>query len=898
MDEDSVAAQGWSVSSHRRGEVLSAHVQGAGVDLILLGNLGRFTVPEIEGWLRELIGVADDASRPMDLTTGRPAVSTLPRLLHNLLTGLLFYQAELWPGEDGPCAVAFVDDGEQAAFGWVGAAEAELIVDHAPVEPAWIRVRDEEGREARAMMIARDRGSRVRIRWAPSVPVAGEASLDASWTAQDVGAAFAEHAAAEPGLSTAVAGITEAWQPYDAVPIVSPSDVHDPTVPSIETHEPAQLTEPSEREVQEESVSAAAGGRERSTWHFRSWVESLSQELELDAATPLDEAMADPSESEAVAATSSQESVPGVTQAEPVESFGSAEQAPPRFIMPSQESEVAPAELGDVFDVPSVPDLIPPSPEPAELSARAIPIDWDEPPFETPFEVEAPVADSSEFDRTSIPGEETLEDEPSTSGAQLDARVDAVSPALEDLAETQDSFEMPPGPVASQPGLSIDPIFESADPGAAETMVDVAPFPMADENSAGSEGEEVASEAPPSSRRPQTPRRPAWPAPEDVEAGPSFARRAMPWAAVVLTLFAVGWLLGSMDNGKPRGGSFLARTLDRFGFGPARFEAVFESRPSGAVIAIDGAETSQRTPATIALSAGAHQVTLSFPAMGSASYNVHGERGQHVPLQAALWGTLIVSAPDAGLPVAVTVDEIARGMAPMTVDSLSPGPHQVRFSGPGLQPWERTIEVHINQTAEILAQATLSPATGIIEVRATSSDEAASQVLAGGTVWVDGQMRGVTPLRLELPQGPHSIRVAYHSEDAPVQVIDLPGGNQRFATFDLGLATQRPRLVQASPLMRIPIDRPTVLSATLQTVAQSDVREMWLHVRTPDGTWRRYPMSTLDAAGGTVGVSVFPTTLFDPHGRVPYYLSASTQTGDEYFTEIQFAESAPTPGAR
>jgi hypothetical protein len=39
-----------------------------------------------------------------------------------------------------------------------------------------------------------------------------------------------------------------------------------------------------------------------------------------------------------------------------------------------------------------------------------------------------------------------------------------------------------------------------------------------------------------------------------------------------------------------------------------------------------------------------------------------------------------------------------------------------------------------------------------------------------------------------------------------------------------------------------------------------------------------------------VGVSVFPNTLFDESGHAPYYMSALTGTGDEYFTEIVNAQ--------
>ena len=67
---------------------------------------------------------------------------------------------------------------------------------------------------------------------------------------------------------------------------------------------------------------------------------------------------------------------------------------------------------------------------------------------------------------------------------------------------------------------------------------------------------------------------------------------------------------------------------------------------------------------------------------------------------------------------------------------------------------------------------------------------------------------------------------------------------------------------------------------------------MWLHVRTPEGAWRRYPMTVMKATGGVVGVVVFPTVLFDARGKTIWYVSALAPTGDEYFTEMQPAVAA------
>jgi hypothetical protein len=121
----------------------------------------------------------------------------------------------------------------------------------------------------------------------------------------------------------------------------------------------------------------------------------------------------------------------------------------------------------------------------------------------------------------------------------------------------------------------------------------------------------------------------------------------------------------------------------------------------------------------------------------------------------------------------------------------------------------------------------------------------------------------------------------------------LPGGNQRFATFEMGVNAEAPSL-EIGPLpAAIPLSRPTVVAGNLDGVTPTQVREMWLNVREPDGPWRRYQMVMIKSPGGVVGVALFPVALFDSHGSARYYISATSQTGDDYFTEILTAHSAP-----
>jgi hypothetical protein len=386
----------------------------------------------------------------------------------------------------------------------------------------------------------------------------------------------------------------------------------------------------------------------------------------------------------------------------------------------------------------------------------------------------------------------------------------------------------------------------------------------------------------------------AWPTPEAPKPEVALWRRWWTWALVAVGLLGGGWIIGGLQEDRSGPGP-VARAARALGFGGARFDIVVQSRPPGAWIALDGKDLARRTPATVDAPPGLHQITLSFADLGSASFEVRGERGDRVVLDAPLWGALDVRGSESGLPISVSVDGVARGFVPVTLDSVLPGAHEVRFSGPGMPSWGQTVTVKVGETAAVLARPMTAPSTGVLDVRARMAGDEGSETLSGAGVWIDGERRGVTPLTLELPRGPHSVRVEHQGEAAPVQVIDLPGGNQRFATFEFGVG-ERPHLDALAPPQRIPLDVPTVISGALAGVTSTEIREMWLHVMTPDGTWRRYQMAMLKASGGVVGVAVYPPTMFDEQGRARWYLSASLQTGDEYFTEIQSALlQAPRP---
>jgi len=323
------------------------------------------------------------------------------------------------------------------------------------------------------------------------------------------------------------------------------------------------------------------------------------------------------------------------------------------------------------------------------------------------------------------------------------------------------------------------------------------------------------------------------------------------------------------------------------GLGGARFTANIDSDPPGAWIAIDGKDLGRQTPSTLELAPGEHAVTLSMPDLGQVQTKVTGRRGQKVKVNEALNGSLDVVSSDPSLPVQMSLDGSPQGYLPVHVTKLPPGLHELQFSGPRMQPWAQNVSVGIRKNSKVVSKAIVSPATGVVQVQAQINDENGAAPLSGASVYVDGDLRGTTPATIELPRGPHSLRVQFEGVVAPIQVIDLPGGNRRFATFQFGLDSDLPPLRLQGGAQGLLSRKPAVVSATLDGLEADDLREAWLHVRTPDGLWTRYEATIESGDHGAVLTVNFPATLFNGEERAIWYLSAATKQGDEFFTELQ-----------
>jgi len=395
--------------------------------------------------------------------------------------------------------------------------------------------------------------------------------------------------------------------------------------------------------------------------------------------------------------------------------------------------------------------------------------------------------------------------------------------------------------------------------------------------------------AQPSTPRPSTWRRNQWPQIDEQEAAVKPVWR-QPWAIVtfIVLMLGIGWVVGhSQAPDNDVHATPMTRLLRTFGLGGARFTANIDTDPPGAWIAIDGKDLGRRTPSTLELLPGEHTLALSMPDLGEVQVPLNGKRGQKLKISEALHGSLDVVASDPALPVQMSLDGAPAGYLPVHIAKLPPGLHELQFSGPRMQPWAQNVNVGIRKNTRLVSKPMLSPATGFVQVLAQMNDENGSAPLPGASVFVDGTLSGTTPTTIELPRGPHSLRVQFEGVTAPIQVIDLPGGNKRFATFQFGLDSDLPPLKLQGPFPNLLSKQPATIVATLDGLEADDVREAWLHLCTPDGLWSRYAMAIAPGDHGTELRVTLPTAGFKADEKATWYLSAATKQGDDFFTDMQ-----------
>jgi PEGA domain len=234
------------------------------------------------------------------------------------------------------------------------------------------------------------------------------------------------------------------------------------------------------------------------------------------------------------------------------------------------------------------------------------------------------------------------------------------------------------------------------------------------------------------------------------------------------------------------GGAYAARTYTKAApIAPSLGTVVVQSNPPGIEVFIDG-ESRGMTPARLSVPAGPHTLELrgrGVPRTIPIKVNPGGQIDQYLEFaDTPLTGMLVVHSQPQGAKV--SVDGVAKGVTPVTLEGLAPGDHEVALQSESGTS-RHTVKILAGTTASLVAPAAPAPAaegpvSGWIAVKAPFTIE----------IREDGQLLGTNDTdRVMMAAGRHVLELANPSlayrEQRNIQVmpgkvasiaIDLPKG--------------------------------------------------------------------------------------------------------------------------
>jgi len=185
------------------------------------------------------------------------------------------------------------------------------------------------------------------------------------------------------------------------------------------------------------------------------------------------------------------------------------------------------------------------------------------------------------------------------------------------------------------------------------------------------------------------------------------------------------------------------------------------SNPTHALVYVDGDDYYGKTPITLYLYPGSHQVELSLAGYNDYTTTVGVSAGQSqnlpVTLSTGLYGTVTVTSVP-GATVYIDSNEVGTvtSAGTLTLQSVLSGKHLFKVTASGYYDWLNTIYIRAGTVTTIPATLT---STGGTPVQYGSL--AVSSVPQNAEVYIDTLFRGFTPVTIDsLTTGQHTVRLS------------------------------------------------------------------------------------------------------------------------------------------
>lgn len=464
-------------------------------------------------------------------------------------------------------------------------------------------------------------------------------------------------------------------------------------------------------------------------------------------------------------------------------------------------------------------------------------------------------------------------------------------PPREAAAASQPIAPSSPGPEETPSDISVPILSPSIPEGA---IPGLAPVPATPETDApleergsprGSGATDATGDADASAGPQEAEPRRARPTPlTSLEDGRPWYEPVALWGAGALAIVALALLVRSIVPG------ILGTSRERAAAppeatAPAATIDIYSDPPGGA-IRIDGVAADARTPVTgFALDPGMHRIEVDWGPFGSWSDTVEVRARDRITLHPRVTAPVSFRSSEPGRLLDVYVDGSYAGSTPLTLDSVTVGRHLVRFGAPGVSPSAQEFELLRGTPLELVGSAGAPPHPGSITVRTALLGDEGFRPGKGDPAWIDGEMRGVTPLTVSLEPGAHSVRVVRRGFPAQVSVLDVRPGGEHFVTAEFGAHSEEP--VVFSPPLSLSIQNPAPLTITLPEAVWDEGVTVWLNAAPSGGSFQARTMTPLDGREHTYAALVPREVLVNARHRVRVYFRVSGTSGREYCSEIR-----------
>jgi len=309
------------------------------------------------------------------------------------------------------------------------------------------------------------------------------------------------------------------------------------------------------------------------------------------------------------------------------------------------------------------------------------------------------------------------------------------------------------------------------------------------------------------------------------------------------------------------------------------------SDPPGDSVKVDGVPLPGRTPATdVVVGPGTHRVDMDWGVYGSYRDTVAVTLGGRATLRPRMLGSVGFRSSDASRVLDVFVDGAYVGSTPVALDSIVVGRHLVRFGGPGLSTTAQEVEVLQGTRVELIGSAGTPPSPGRVTIRSALLSDTGFESGRGDPVWVDGEMRGVTPLTVVLRPGAHSFPVLRRNFPPQITLPEVKPAGDQFLSAEFGARSEEP--LRYTPPSSISRSDPLPVHVSLPEGEWDQSMTVWLYAAPPGGSFQARKMTRLDSDSKLFSALVPAEVLQNTSRQVRVYFQAVGTAGRELYSEI------------